>query len=121
VIGTQLFNLRRVSLRAFRRLFMEFTMTEFSKSRRRVIRLVLGGAALAPFAGACPAGAAQNAQMRTALKYQDKPNNDQQCSTCMQFIPGKTPKDRGGCKIMPGDTEIATQGWCTAWTPAAKK
>jgi hypothetical protein len=96
-------------------------MSEFSSSRRNAIRLVLGGATLAPFALSRHAGAAQNAPLRAAFKYQDKPNNDQQCSGCAQFIPGKTPQDRGGCNIMPGDTEIAPQGWCTAWTAAPKK
>ena len=49
--------------------------------------LGLAGAALAPFATR-PARAAQNASLRSALKYQDKPNKDQQCSICAQFIPG---------------------------------
>ena len=96
-------------------------MSRFSISRRRAISLAIGGAVLAPFLPARRARAAQNAQLRAALKYQDAPMQGQQCSTCAQFIPGKTPKDRGGCKIMPGDTEISPQGWCTAWTAAAPK
>jgi hypothetical protein len=85
--------------------------------RRQVLKL--GAAALA----AIPvmilgqhAQAATNAAMRSSLKYQDKPNGDQRCDTCMQFVPGATPKDRGGCKVIPGDTEISPQGWCMAWT-----
>jgi hypothetical protein len=61
------------------------------------------------------ASAAQNAAMRTSLKYQDHPNADKECSTCMQFVPGKSPKDLGGCKLMPGDTEISPKGYCVAW------
>ena len=95
-------------------------MSEFSRSRRKFIWLALAGATVAPFATR-HAGAAQNASLRAALKYQDKPNKDQQCSVCAQFVPGKTAKERGGCKIMPGDTEISPQGWCTAWTAAPKK
>ena len=34
----------------------------------------------------------------------------------MQFVPGPSEKDLGGCKIMLGDTEISPQGYCTAWT-----
>jgi hypothetical protein len=94
-------------------------MSRFSISRRRALSLALGGTVLAPFLPAGRAPAAQNAQLRAALKYQDAPMQGQQCSTCAQFIPGKTPKDRGGCKIMPGDTEISPQGWCTGWTAAA--
>jgi hypothetical protein len=38
----------------------------------------------------------------------------------MQFVPGKTPKDKGGCKILPGDTEIAPAGFCVAWVELKK-
>jgi hypothetical protein len=66
--------------------------------------------------------AEKNASLRTALKYQDTPKDGKDCLACMQFVPGKTPKDKGGCKIMPGDTEIAPSGWCSAFvaTPAKK-
>lgn len=80
--------------------------------------LKLGGAALAMIpiiAVSGRASAATNAAMRTSLKYQDKPEGDKRCATCVQFVPGKTAKDKGGCKIMPGDTEIAPQGYCAAW------
>jgi hypothetical protein len=101
--------------------FGSTTRSGFSKSRRRAMSLALGGLMLAPFAPADRARAAQNAQMRAALKYQDTPMKDQQCSNCAHFIPGKTPKDRGGCQIIPGDTEISPNGWCTAWVAAPKK
>ena len=88
--------------------------------RRRLLKA--GGAALAAIPVLVLAGnahAATNAQMRTALKYQDKPEGDKMCSNCMQFVPGKTPKDKGGCKIMQGDTEISPSGYCTAWVKKA--
>ena len=91
-------------------------MKSIQPQRRQFLKL--GGAALAMIpvmAVSGRAAAATNAAMRTALKYQDKPMDDKQCSTCLQFVPGKTPKDKGGCKIMPGDTEIAPNGFCTAW------
>ena len=59
--------------------------------------------------------AATNAALRGSLKYQDTPQAEKQCSNCLQFVPGKTAKDKGGCKIMPGDTEISPQGYCAAW------
>ena len=65
--------------------------------------------------------AEKNAALRTALKYQDTPKDGKECSACAQFVPGKTPKDKGGCKIMPGDTEIAPAGWCSAFAPAPAK
>lgn len=81
--------------------------------------LKLGSAALAiipviAFSGR--AAAATNAAMRASLKYQDKPEGEKHCANCAQFVPGKTAKDKGGCKVMPGDTEISPQGYCTAWT-----
>jgi hypothetical protein len=38
----------------------------------------------------------------------------------MHFIPGKSAADKGGCKIMPGDTEINPNGWCLSWVVAKK-
>ncbi|MEJ0048460.1 MAG: high-potential iron-sulfur protein [Rhodospirillales bacterium] len=80
--------------------------------------LKIGAAALAAIPVVALSGrsyAATNAAMRTALKYQDKPEGDKSCSGCMQFVAGKTAKDPGSCKVMPGDTEISPKGYCTAW------
>ena len=63
--------------------------------------------------------AATNAAMRTALKYQDKPEGDKNCANCMHFVPGKNPKGPGECKLLAGDTEISPQGYCTAWLKKA--
>ena len=91
-------------------------------SRRRMLSLIAGSAIAVPAVlAAGSARAAQNKAIRDALKYQDSPMKDQQCSGCMQFIPGKTPKDRGGCKVIAGDTEISPQGWCSAWVAAPAK
>ena len=65
------------------------------------------------------ANAGQNATMRSALKYQAKPDGEKRCSNCAQFVPGSGPKELGGCKIMPGDTEIAPDAYCTAWVKKA--
>ncbi|HZV55499.1 MAG TPA: high-potential iron-sulfur protein [Rhodocyclaceae bacterium] len=86
------------------------------QDRRQFLKL--GGIALAmiPIVSASGnASAATNATMRASLKYQDKPEGDKHCATCLQFIPGKTAKDKGGCKLMPGDSEISPQGYCVAW------
>ena len=63
--------------------------------------------------------AATNAALRTALKYQGKPEGDKACANCMQFVPGASATALGGCKVMPGDTEISPQGYCTAWAKKA--
>ena len=65
--------------------------------------------------------AAKNDALRTALKYSDTtPQAGKTCANCVQFTPGKTAKDKGGCKILPGDTEVAPAGWCSAWVELKK-
>jgi len=86
-----------------------------SQAQRRQF-LKLGGAALAMIPVmviSSRADAATNASMRTALKYQPKPEGDKSCSTCAQFVAP------GSCKIIPNDTEISPKGYCTAWTKKA--
>jgi hypothetical protein len=80
--------------------------------------LKMGGAALAMIPVIIVSGraeAATNAPLRTALKYQGKPEGDKRCATCLQFVPGASATALGGCKVMPNDTEISPQGYCTAW------
>ena len=97
-------------------------MPKSSISRRRVLSLMLSSAIVMPVIFVTgSARAAQNKALRDALKYQDSPMKGQQCSGCIQFVPGKTAKDRGGCKVIPGDTEISPQGWCSAWIAATTK
>lgn len=87
-----------------------------SPSRRQALKV--GGAALAMIpvlALSTSAMAATNAAMRTSTKYQDKPEGDKSCANCAQFVPGKSATDLGGCKIYPGDTEVAPKAYCIAW------
>jgi len=65
------------------------------------------------------AGAATNAGMRSALKYQDKPQGDKDCASCMHFVPGTSANGPGTCKIIPGDTEISPKGYCIGWAKKA--
>lgn len=90
-------------------------------SRRQFLKI--GGTAIVMIPVLALSGkvmASTNAAVRTSLKYQDKPNGDKHCATCLQFIPGKTPTDRGGCKLYPGDTEISPNGYCVAWAAKPK-
>ncbi len=61
------------------------------------------------------AGATTNPVVRAQLKYQDTPKDDMRCSTCLEFIPGKSDKDSGRCRVIPGDDEISPDGYCTKW------
>ena len=85
-------------------------------SRRIWLKIAAAAAVSAPFATlSSNAWATKNDALRSALKYQDKPSGANECSGCMQFVPGKTAKDLGGCKVIPNDTEISPNGYCTAW------
>ena len=42
----------------------------------------------------------------------------QDCDDCIQFVPGKTTKAMGSCKIVEGD--INPQGHCLAFSPKPK-
>ena len=95
--------------------------------RRNMLKQIsLGLAGISVIAITGNAYAAKNDALRGALKYGDKPVTVggvvQRCDNCLQWVPGKTAKDLGGCKIMPGDTEINPAGHCTAWVamPAKK-
>lgn len=95
-------------------------MNENQILRRQFLKL--GGVALAMIPVMVVSGradAATNAALRTSLKYQGKPDGDKSCAKCMQFVPGASAKDLGGCKILPGDTEISPQGYCIAWAQKA--
>jgi hypothetical protein len=94
---------------------------DLKPSRRQFLKM--GGAAIAMIPVVALSGkvmASTNAAMRTAMHYQDKPNGDKRCANCLQFVPGKKPKDLGGCKIIPGDTEISPSGYCVAWVAKPK-
>jgi hypothetical protein len=64
---------------------------------------------------ALKANAQTNATVRKQLKYQDHPKNDMNCTSCLEFIPGKSDKDLGGCRLIPGDNEISPDGYCIKW------
>jgi hypothetical protein len=100
---------------------LEGTYMKNKQMQRRQF-LKLGGATLAMIPVIAASGrvdAATNPTMRTSLKYQDKPEGDKSCANCMQFVPGKTPTDLGGCKVMAGDTEISPKGYCMVWAKKA--
>jgi hypothetical protein len=86
------------------------------QSRRSMLKF--GGIAVAAILPVT-AFAAKNEPLRKAMKYKDTPEGDKSCSNCLQFVPGKTAKDLGGCKIFAGDTEISPNGYCAAWVKKA--
>lgn len=62
-----------------------------------------------------PASAQSNASVRAQLKYQSMPKEGMNCTTCLEFLPGKTDQDPGRCKVIPDDDEIDPNGYCIKW------
>ena len=89
-------------------------------SRRKVLKIGMTAIAAIPLVGLPHlASAAQNAAIRKALKFQDQPSGDKQCSNCVNFIPNKDKPGNNdavnGCKLYPGDSEIPPHGYCSAF------
>lgn len=83
-------------------------------SRKDALKTLIVLPALAGLAASVTA-AADAKTSKSALKYQDHPNGKQKCSGCSLFIPGKTAKADGQCKVVAGS--ISPNGWCTAFAP----
>lgn len=84
------------------------------ETRKEISRrdLLKGVAMLAGVAALRPVRA-QGKVAKAAMKYQDHPKGDAECSNCLQWIPGKTPTAMGSCKVVAG--EINPKGWCLAY------
>ena len=91
-------------------------------SRRVALQRGLGaitGAALAGVAGTS-VWAAETKLAKSAVQYVDAGKDDgKDCDDCSQFVPGKTAKVNGTCKIVEG--AINPHGHCIAFTPKPKK
>ena len=84
--------------------------------RRKFLKVTGMAMALAPLAGmTASAAASTNPSLRDQFKYQNTPVDGKDCTACLEFIPGKTDSDLGGCKRIPGDDEIAPNGYCILW------
>ena len=89
-------------------------------ARRTALKSMSLGLISIPLLSISSASMAAPSPLRAALAYQDKPKGAQKCSSCMHFVPGKTAKDNGGCKLMAGDDGISPEGWCSAWVELKK-
>lgn len=54
-------------------------------------------------------------QTKSAVQYQSQPQNNQQCSGCLFYIPDKNGDGLGACSIVQG--EIQPKGWCASYSP----
>jgi hypothetical protein len=100
-------------------LFEEMTtMSEHDEqpalSRRAVLRaaVVWTGTVLAATMVPDRTTLAQSKKVsKEAMKYQDKPNGDKQCSNCQHFQPPAS------CEIVEGT--VSPQGYCLSWVKKA--
>jgi hypothetical protein len=85
-------------------------------SRRDAIRAGVAGSRVLAIAASNVARAADTKLAKATVQYVDDgklPGKD--CDDCIQFIPGKTAKDAGTCKIVEG--AINPHGHCLAFSP----
>ena len=78
-----------------------------ARSRRIWLRAAVAvtGTTLASLVG--QRARAQQKASKQAMKYQDKPNGDKQCSNCLHFQPP------AACAVVDGT--ISPNGYCIAW------
>jgi len=92
-------------------------------SKKVTRRSFLKGAALLASIAVVPAAitskdaSAAAKATQAAMQYQEHPKGKLECSNCIQFIPGKTAKAKGTCKVVEG--AISPQGYCIAYAPKA--
>jgi len=94
------------------------TFTAEQISRKDALQKLIVLPALAGLAVAGTSAIAEAAKSsKAALQYQDTPKGTQKCSGCSLYIPGKTAKANGTCKVVDGS--ISPNGWCAAYSPKA--
>ena len=88
-------------------------MNDCKLSRRSVLRgaALLAGAAFTASVVQSNDALAQAKASKEAMKYQDKPSGDKQCSNCLQFVAPN------GCKVVEG--AVSPSGYCIAWVKKA--
>jgi hypothetical protein len=88
--------------------------------RRDALRCGLGAIAAVAMVWIAPRNAlAADKVSKAAMQYTDTGNAPgKDCDDCSLFLPGKSAKDPGTCKIVDGD--ISPHGHCIAFTPKPK-
>lgn len=87
-------------------------------SRRSVIGWLVA-VAIAPAMAVAGKALAQAKMKKDAAQYQDKPKDGKDCEGCSQFVPGKSEKAPGTCKVVEGS--ISPKGWCMVFAPKTGK
>jgi hypothetical protein len=79
---------------------------------------LLAGVVIVPVLDTCGKAFAVDKLKKESVKYQDKAKEGKDCDDCIRFIPGKTIKDMGACKVVAG--AISPHGYCLAFTTKPK-
>jgi secreted PhoX family phosphatase len=89
------------------------------RSRRSFLKGValLSGLAAVPVSFVSQQAYAAAKASKASMQYVDHPNGKKDCVSCIQFIPGKTVKADGLCKVVEG--AIKPEGYCIAFAPKA--
>lgn len=98
------------------------TTDRINSSRRTLLRrgitiAAVGAVASTGLLKAGPARAQAGKASQAVAMYQATPHGADQCDNCIHFIPGKTPKDAGTCKVVEGN--VSPQGWCVMYARKA--
>ncbi|MEO6925695.1 MAG: high-potential iron-sulfur protein [Rhodanobacter sp.] len=101
---------------------MKEPIHSINESRRTLIRngiaiAAVGAVAATGLLKSTPARAQAGKASQAVAMYQPKPHGADQCDNCIHWIPGKTPKDTGTCKVVEGT--IAPDGWCVMYARKA--
>ena len=101
--------------------------SDFSRGRRRFVRLAVAGVVAAPATGALRSGDAAAADLvsesdprAVAVKYRkdatqsaERKDGTAICDNCTLYT-GKPMEASGTCEIFGGGL-VAAKGWCTSW------
>lgn len=101
---------------------MKETTDVINESRRTLIRngitiAAVGAVAATGLLKTMPARAQAGKASLAVAMYQPTPHGADRCDNCIHYIPGKTPKADGTCKIVEGN--VAPEGWCVMYARKA--
>lgn len=101
---------------------MKNTITSINESRRSLLRhgmtlAAVGAVAATGLLKTAPTSAQAGKASQAVAMYQATPHGADQCDNCIHFVPGKTPKDAGTCKVVEGS--VAPAGWCVMYARKA--
>lgn len=81
-----------------------------NSARRALVRGLAAASVAAPLLALAGRAAAEPANAKADVKFQNTPKDAARCTDCVSFIPGATSGAPGTCKAVQG--VIPQNGWC---------